>query len=86
MKKTVLILKHEFWQTIKRKGFIIMTLALPVLGLVAIGAHQLIQGIEKPPTPGEVVTIGYVDKVGIFDGYTEQASISLFPRIMCPLV
>ena len=72
MKKTILILKHEFWQTIKRKGFIIMTLTLPVLGLLAIGAHQLIQGIEKPPTPGEVVTIGYVDKVGIFDGYTEQ--------------
>ena len=72
MNKTILILKHEFGQTVKRKGFIIMTLAFPVLALIAIGVFGLIQGIEKPPAPGEEVTIGYVDEVGNFSGYTEQ--------------
>lgn len=72
MNKTILILKHEFRQTIKRKGFIIMTLAFPVLALIAIGIFSFIQGIEKPPAPGEEVTIGYVDEVGNFSGYTEQ--------------
>jgi len=72
MNKTILILKHEFSQVIKTKTFIIMTLAFPVLALIAIGIFSFIQGMEKPPAPGEVVTIGYVDEVGGFSGYTEQ--------------
>ncbi len=72
MNKTILILKHEFGQTIKRKGFIIMTLAFPVLALIAIGVSGFIQRMEKPPALGEEVAIGYVDKVGGFDDYTSQ--------------
>jgi ABC-2 type transport system permease protein len=72
MNKTILILKHEFGQTIKRKSFIIMTLAFPLLALIAIGISGFVQGMEKPSPPGEVVTIGYVDEVGNFSGYTEQ--------------
>jgi len=72
MNKTILILKHEFSQVIKTKTFIIMTLAFPLLALIAIGIFSFIQGMEKPPAPGEVVTIGYVDEVGSFSGYTEQ--------------
>ena len=72
MNKTILILKHEFGQTIKRKSFIIMTLAFPVLALIAIGVFVFIQSIERPPTPGEEVTIGYVDEVGRFNDYTSQ--------------
>ncbi|MBA7711622.1 hypothetical protein ES703_120588 [subsurface metagenome] len=49
-----------------------MTLAFPLLALIAIGIFSFIQGMEKPPAPGEVVTIGYVDEVGGFSGYTEQ--------------
>jgi len=70
--KTILILKHEFGQTIKRKGFIIMTLAFPMIALLAIGIYQIVQGIDTSPAPDEEVTIGYVDKIGIFEGYTEQ--------------
>ena len=77
MNKTILILKHEFRQTIKRKGFIIMTLAFPLLALLAMGAYQIIQGRERPP--GEVVTIGYVDEVGIFTGYTQWYQVELAP-------
>jgi len=79
--KTILILKHEFRQTVKRKGFIIMTLAFPVLALIAIGVFSLIQGIEKPPAPGEEVTIGYVDKVSGFDEYTSQPGVTLIPYL-----
>jgi len=72
MNKTILIIKHEFLQTLRRKSFIIMTLAFPVLGLLAIGGYQVIQGITPPPAPGEEVTIGYIDEVGIFNDFTEQ--------------
>jgi len=72
MNKTVLILKHEFWQTIKRKGFVIMTLAFPMIAVLAIGIYQIVQGIDTSPAPDEEVTIGYVDKIGVFEGYTEQ--------------
>ena len=79
MNKTILILKHEFGQTIKRKSFIIMTLAFPVLALIAIGAFGLIQGMEKPPALGEAITIGYVDEVGKFSDYTSQPGVTLIP-------
>jgi ABC-2 type transport system permease protein len=78
MNKTILILKHEFGQTIKRKSFIIMTLAFPVLALIAIGAFNIIQGIERAPTPKEVA-VGYIDEVGRFDSYTSQPGVTLTP-------
>jgi ABC-2 type transport system permease protein len=78
MNKTILILKHEFGQTIKRKSFIIMTLAFPVLALIAIGAFNIIQGIEIAPTPKEA-TVGYIDEVGRFDSYTSQPGVTLTP-------
>ncbi len=79
MNKTILILKHEFGHTIKRKSFIIMTLAFPVLALIAIGVFSFIQGMEKPPAPGEEVTIGYIDEAGNFSDYTSQPSVTLVP-------
>ncbi|MFC1965586.1 ABC transporter permease [Chloroflexota bacterium] len=79
MNKTILVLKHEFGQTIKRKWFIIMTLAFPVLALIAIGIFGLIQGMEKPSAPGEAITIGYVDEVGRFSDYTSQPGVTLVP-------
>ena len=81
MNKTILILKHEFWQTIKRKGFVIMTLAFPLIALLAIGIYQIVQGIDTPPAPDEEVTIGYVDEVGVFDDYTSQPDAILIPYL-----
>jgi ABC-2 type transport system permease protein len=74
--KTLLILRHEFLHTIKRKGFIIMTLVVPVLALLAIGVLQLVSTIEKPPVV-EMTAIGYVDEAGGFDQYTTQGNIEL---------
>jgi len=76
--KTLLIFRHEFLHTIKRKGFIIMTLIVPVLALLGIGVFQLISTIEKPPVV-ETTTIGYVDEAGGFGQYTTQGNIELVP-------
>jgi ABC-2 type transport system permease protein len=75
MNKTFLILRHEFLHMINRKGFIIMTLIVPVLALIAIGVSQFISGIAKPPV--EITTIGYIDEAGGFDQYTTQGNIKL---------
>ena len=37
MNKTVLVFKQELITTLKRPGFIIMTLVLPVVALLVIG-------------------------------------------------
>jgi ABC-2 type transport system permease protein len=76
MNKTLLIFRHEFLHTIKRTGFIILTLALPVLALLAIGVFQLLSGIVKPPV-AEELKIGYVDNSGGFDQFTTQGNITL---------
>ncbi len=76
MNKTLLILRHEFLHTVKRKGFIIMTLIVPLGALLAIGVYQLISGIAEPPAV-EITTIGYVDEAGGFDDYTTQGNIEL---------
>ncbi len=75
MKKTALIFRHEFLSTIKRTGFIILTLALPVLALLGIGILHFISGITK--TPAEITRIGYVDELGGLDRFTTQGNIIL---------
>ena len=71
----LLIFRHEFLHTIKRIGFIILTLALPVLALLAIGISHIASGVIKPPA--EVTKIGYVDEAGGFEEFTSQGNITL---------
>ncbi len=75
MNKTLLIFRHEFLHTIKRTGFIILALALPVLALLGIGVLNIVSGIAKPPA--EVTKIGYVDEAGGFGQFTTQGNITL---------
>ena len=75
MNKTLLILRHEFRQTARRRGFIVMTLIVPVLALILIGVVQLVSGTARPTT--EAMTIGYVDELGGFQQYTTQGNITL---------
>jgi ABC-2 type transport system permease protein len=75
MNKTLLILRHEFRHTIKRKAFIILTLIVPALALIGIGVFQLVSPGEPPLV--ETVTIGYVDEAGGFDQSTTQGYIEL---------
>ncbi len=74
MNKTYLIFRHEFLRTIRRTGFIILTLVLPVLALLGIGVFHIVSGVAKPPA--EVTRIGYVDEVGGFDQSTAQGNIT----------
>ena len=75
MNKTLLIFRHEFRHTIKRTGFIVLTLAPPLLILLGIGVYDIVSGITKPPT--EVIKIGYVDEAGGFNQFTTQGDITL---------
>jgi len=77
MHKTFLILRYEFGQTVKRKGFIALTIIPPLLGLIGIGVYQGVSGAAQPPP--EAISIGYVDEVGGFDQFTEQENITLAP-------
>jgi ABC-2 type transport system permease protein len=74
--KTFLIFRHEFLHTIRRVGFIIMTLAVPVLALLAIGIGQLILASNEPSIL-ETTNIGYVDEIGGFDQFTTQGNMKL---------
>jgi ABC-2 type transport system permease protein len=51
MNKTYLIFQHEFLNTIKRAGFIIMTMIVPIGALAAIGIVKLTANV---PVPAEV--------------------------------
>jgi ABC-2 type transport system permease protein len=75
MNKTLLIFKHEFLHTLTRTGFIILSLALPVLALLGIGISHIASGITRPTA--ETIRIGYVDEAGGFDQFTTQGNISL---------
>jgi ABC-2 type transport system permease protein len=77
MNKTLLIFRHEFRHTIKRTGFIILTLAPPLLMLLGIGIYHAVSGINRPLA--EVTKIGYVDEAGGFNLFTTQENITLVP-------
>lgn len=74
MNKTLLIFRHEFIHTIRRVGFIIMTLIVPVLALLGIGIFQIVSDILQPAAL-ETVNVGYVDSLGGFERYTDQGKI-----------
>jgi len=65
--------------TLKRKGFLITSLALPVLGLLGILVGMVVQNINAKPDTNEPLQIGYVDQVGVFSGYQEQPGVELIP-------
>ncbi len=76
MNKTSLIFRHEFLSAVRRTGFIVMTLIIPVIALLAIGVFRLVSEITTPSIPEEV-TIGYIDEIGGFDRHTDQGQIKL---------
>lgn len=75
MNKTLLVSRHEFLKTLKRKGFIALTLSLPVIALLSIGIYHAATG--APKAPAEVTRVGYVDEAGGFDQFTSQGNTAL---------
>ena len=81
MNKISTILKHEFMTTVRRKSFILMTIAFPLLGILGIGAYQIIQGTgEGQPPVIETIDVGYVDNTGLFNNYTEYEYVNLISQ------
>ncbi len=76
MNKTYTIFINELVTTLKRKGFIITTLSIPVLGILAILIFNLVNGMSSSSTT-EIPRVGYVDQVGIFTDYTQRNNIEL---------
>ena len=77
MNKTLLIFRHEFFGTLRRTGFIIMTFIVPLVALLGIGAYHVISGAIKPSA--EITHIGYIDNIGGFSQDTSQGKIVLLP-------
>lgn len=75
MNKTLLLIKHEFLGTVRRKAFIILTIAFPLIALLGILAGQVLPGMIKTTTTIEKV--GYVDQVGLFTQNTSESNIHL---------
>lgn len=75
MNKTFLVFRHEFLTMLRRVGFIVVTLIVPLVGILAIVGYQIISGTIEPSV--EITNIGYIDKVGGFDRYTKQGNIEL---------
>ncbi len=78
MNKTTLVFKHEFFRTIKKAGFIIMTFIVPVLALLGIGVTELVTSLSTP-TVKEAAVIGVVDESGAFDVKSTEGFTMLAP-------
>ena len=78
MNKINLLFKHEFVQSIKKPGYIILTLVIPVLALLIIGGVDLFAALFG--SGGDQLTrMGYVDQAGGFDSYQDQGPVQLAP-------
>lgn len=75
--KTFSIFRYEFLRTINRVGFVILTLALPVLALLGIGIFRIVTRESTPHI--EETRIGYVDQAGGFDRFSHQGQITFIP-------
>ncbi len=75
MKKTIAIFWHEFFRTLKRLSFIIVTLGIPVAMLIGWVVYQ---GVQQWYQPAELAhKVGYVDQTGLFDRFTDQPGLTL---------
>jgi ABC-2 type transport system permease protein len=74
MRETLLIFRQEFLRTIRRTGFIVLTLLMPLLVLLGIGIYQIASHTAKPPP--SISQVGYVDEAGGFDQFTNQGNIT----------
>ena len=71
MHKTLVILRHEFIQTITRRGFIVMGIIFPLIMLLAIGVYQIVKSAGQGAPP-QTTTIGYVDNSGLLAAATGE--------------
>ena len=78
MNKLWILIKHEFFQAIKKSGYIISTLIIPVAVLVSIGVSEIVDLITESKG-NEPVIIGYVDEAGFITMPIDAGQLSLVP-------
>lgn len=80
MNKTITILKHELRETLKKRSFIILTIALPLVVIIGMGIYQAVSHLYHPSA--QETMLGYVDNAGLITGYTDQpgAKFIAFPN------
>jgi ABC-2 type transport system permease protein len=78
MNKTQTIFKHEFLNTVQRPGYIILTLTIPVLAILAIGIVRLVTIPSETPE-NKIVHIGYIDEFGLTDDVQEDEYARFIP-------
>ena len=77
MKKMLFIIKHEFRGMIKRTSYILTTVLLPLVALLAIVIYNLVQALTGGPAEVKIPKIGYVDQVGFFTDARDQPGAEL---------
>ncbi len=75
MNKTWLIVRHEFYQLVRQRSFMILTLLFPLIGFGALGIYQLVQSVDTGPA--EITAVGYVDEVGWFENDGDIGNLNL---------
>jgi len=76
MSRSLVIAKHEFLTSITRWEFILLTLGLPLLGLV-VAATAALPALLMARTVPTHLTVGVVDETGLFDFPKEVAGKKL---------
>ena len=76
MKTLQIIATHEFKGMFRRRIFLIMTIGLPVVALVALLVIGFIQSQKDEPKEEQV---GYVDVTGLFTEATAQGLVKFVP-------
>lgn len=77
MRKILSILRHEFRQTVRQKGYIIIVVSLPLISLIGYGIAQAVEQWSDSDSDA-VQKIGYVDNTGILlDEYADPPDIQL---------
>ena len=76
MKITQTIALHEFKRMFRRRTFLIMTIGLPVVAMVALLVIGLIQSQKDEPKEEQV---GYVDVTGLFKASLTQRLVEFVP-------
>lgn len=78
MNKTYLIFRHEFLQTVKKTGWFIMTMIVPALALLGIGAMALLNS-GSDSSENSIEKIGYLDEAGIIGNHDNKKGSFLLP-------
>lgn len=78
MKKTFLVAKQEFRVMVRQTSFRVITVLIPLIGLLAVLGFMVFQALAADKEP-EMAEVGYVDMAGIVMGYQEQGTITFIP-------